>query len=161
MELRQVLRTQKDGTLVLGVSPARRVGLALVGIVMAAVMIAVGESSAVGIGIVAVCILGAAIEDSWAFVPADGAVVHRRGLALIPAIRRYQRDEIDELRLRELGAKLGRFRFIALELVRRDGTVVTIEMQKRRDDELVSAARRIAVSLSLRLEEEFLGENNA
>jgi len=34
-------------------------------------------------------------------------------------------------------------------------------MRKRRDDELVSAARRIAVSLSLRLEEEFLGENNA
>lgn len=158
MELRQVLRTRKDGTLALGVSPARRVVLASVGVVMAAVMLVVGESSAVGIGIVAVCVLGAAIEDSWAFVPSDGAVVHRRGLALFPATRRYRREEIDELRIRELGSNLGRFHFISLELVRSDGTVVTIEMQKRRDGELVKAARRIAAALSLPLEEEFLSD---
>lgn len=156
MELRQVLRTRKDGTLVLGVSPARRAGLASVGVIMALVMLAVGETSAVGVGIVAVCILGAAIEDSWLFVASDGAIVHRRGIAPLSASRRYLRDDVDELRIRELGSKLGRFRFIALELVRRDGEVVTIEMQKRHDGELVNAARRIAANLSLPLEEEFL-----
>ncbi len=128
---------------------------------MAVVMLVVGESSAVGIGIVAVCVLGAAIEDSWAFVPSDGAIVHRRGIVLLSGSRLYRRDEIDELRIREFGSKLGRFRFIALELVRRDGGIVTIEMQKRRDGELVSSARRIAASLGLPIEEEYLSSSDS
>lgn len=151
-----MLRTRKDGNLELGVSPVGRIALASVGIVMAVVMLVVGESSAVGIAIVAVCVLGAAIEDSWVFVPSDAAIVHRRGIVLVAAHRRYDREEVETLRIRELGSKLGRFRFIALELVRRDGGVVTVEMQKRRDGDLVTAARRISASLGLPIEEEFL-----
>jgi hypothetical protein len=139
---------------VLSVSPVSRSVLAAVGVAFLLAMVTVGRFPIVATIISAVCLVAAGARDLWVFDPHSRCVMHRRGWLGFSRDRRFRADEISTLRVKELGSSLGRFQFVALELVSHDDSITTIEVQKRRNDQLIEWARRISGSLGIPLQEE-------
>ncbi|MFP4115081.1 MAG: hypothetical protein ACOC2Y_04100 [Spirochaetota bacterium] len=154
MEFRQVLRTRPDGTLMLAPSVGGRIALAAVGGVLVLMMLVTGQFSWVAAILGAICLVASVAEDAWHVRPSERDIVHRRGLIFFSAGSHYPASGIETLRIREMGSKMGRFQYLVFEIVLNDGSVTTVEVRKRRRDELVTTARRVASALELPLDEE-------
>lgn len=146
-----MVRRRNDGSLVLSVAPFGRIVLAAMGAALLVIMLVVGQVSWVALVIALLGLVGLLYDDSWRFVPGEAAAYHRRGVPGILHVRRYPPEQIDRLRLRQLGGERARVPFGTIELLLADGSAVKLEIQKRPNDEFARSAELIAAALDVPL----------